>query len=955
MTRQRLGFILVLCVVVIFASVPVRATFGAASSDHPLSLVGAVPRLGDGPPDPGGGLTPAPLMPPDSAFPPAAAFPTVAEPLTSATTAVSPQPVLAVSPEPLTCGLLADFEQSGGWTSSSEPTGTLVESAEQRYSGAFSAKVSYNFSTGGNDYIAFQRAIPLGGQGTALTAWVYGDGSGHYLLALVQDSQGETWSFPFGQIQHAGWQQMIAPLDVLLPWPAGHVSGPSNGVLDYPIQFNALVLDDMPDTFVGSGTLYVDDLACSETLGGANLPPPPAFVLNGSLAGNAGGLLSGTLGDLIQASALAAQPGGATQPATGMQTAAQSGGAQPGGTQPGGGQWGGQPGGGQTGAQTGLSGSTANCALSVISPPNGATMPDGQPIKFEWTLNRTLAPDEYFFVVVTYPSQGKYALGGTFKDLSVAGREVMDGIRYNSYVMGRTSYTCSDTGQYYWQIQVRRQTGAAPDSNDPVLCFSGGGLTWKPWPNCTSQSPVAVAPTTTPAVPGIAVLPTDTPAAPAQPPAATAGEPAPVTAVPCGLTLVSPRHGARFGPEAKPLSLVWSYDRVLPDNQYFFVEVQYIKKDYEGQAGLGTRYQVGSYKDAANRVPEELRWTAERHGEWMVPGMLCLPGFSDDGWYQWTISVREKVMAQPSSFDKVICQSDVWSFNWTGCQQTNTSTCQLTLTAPPNNGQINPESRTASLGWQMNRALTPDEYYFVTVTYSHAGQQQRYGSWDESGYISNLRESRLDLWKPYILCADDGWYNWTVYVARRQGTQPAASDAVVCQSASGRFQWALCEPTDYQTQPQPTSGAPAAGCQVTLLGPPSGARFGPETENVVLQWQNNRPLNAQEYFFVNVEYPHGGLTWYDGTWRDAAQQRPDGTRDTQFALRKHLCQPGFSDTGQYTWYVVVMHQLGAEKSLHDGVLCQSEKRVFSWTGCAPPATPEPEYEDDDDSDGDEDD
>jgi hypothetical protein len=64
-------------------------------------------------------------------------------------------------------------------------------------------------------------------------------------------------------------------------------------------------------------------------------------------------------------------------------------------------------------------------------------------------------------------------------------------------------------------------------------------------------------------------------------------------------------------------------------------------------------------------------------------------------------------------------------------------------------------------------------------------------------------------------------------------------------------------------------------------------------------------------------------------------------------LGSHLCQPGFSDTGQYTWYVAVMHQFGAEKSLHDGVLCASEKRVFTWTGCAAPPTPAPEYDDDD--------
>ena len=44
------------------------------------------------------------------------------------------------------------------------------------------------------------------------------------------------------------------------PWPWTHISGPDNGTVDYPISFYALVLDDSPDTYVGSGTIYIDDL-----------------------------------------------------------------------------------------------------------------------------------------------------------------------------------------------------------------------------------------------------------------------------------------------------------------------------------------------------------------------------------------------------------------------------------------------------------------------------------------------------------------------------------------------------------------------------------------------------------------------------------------------------------------------------------------------------------------------
>jgi hypothetical protein len=64
----------------------------------------------------------------------------------------------------------------------------------------------------------------------------------------------------FGQVNHTGWQQMTAVLSPSQPWPSGHMSGPENGLIDYPITFQALVLDDGNDGFSGQGVLYIDDL-----------------------------------------------------------------------------------------------------------------------------------------------------------------------------------------------------------------------------------------------------------------------------------------------------------------------------------------------------------------------------------------------------------------------------------------------------------------------------------------------------------------------------------------------------------------------------------------------------------------------------------------------------------------------------------------------------------------------
>jgi hypothetical protein len=95
----------------------------------------------------------------------------------------------------------------------------------------------------------------------------------------VKDSAGETWQFSFGQVKHNDWQQMTAFLSPTQSWPAGHIDGPSNGIIDYPLTFQALVLDDGSDDFSGSGTLYVDDLASTEgTLPPAAAPTPSPAI-----------------------------------------------------------------------------------------------------------------------------------------------------------------------------------------------------------------------------------------------------------------------------------------------------------------------------------------------------------------------------------------------------------------------------------------------------------------------------------------------------------------------------------------------------------------------------------------------------------------------------------------------------------------------------------------------------
>ncbi len=167
-------------------------------------------------------------------------------------------------------GLFNDFETASNWRRGDEANGTFERSAAEVHAGDYAGELRYNFSTPTNDYVVFSSAQPLGGRPNQITAWVYGDGAGHFLNVWVKDSAGETRQYSFGQIKHTGWQQMSALLTPGQPWPAGSISGPDNGVLDYPISFQALVLDDGSDDFSGDGVIYIDDLASAEGM----VPPP---------------------------------------------------------------------------------------------------------------------------------------------------------------------------------------------------------------------------------------------------------------------------------------------------------------------------------------------------------------------------------------------------------------------------------------------------------------------------------------------------------------------------------------------------------------------------------------------------------------------------------------------------------------------------------------------------------
>ncbi|MBX0330113.1 glycosyl hydrolase [Oscillochloris sp. ZM17-4] len=157
---------------------------------------------------------------------------------------------------------LVSFDSLRGWRRTSQPNGTLRLSDAQAHGGGLSAQLDYSFTTRQNDYVSFEREqpIPLPGQPYALGVWVYGDGSTHGVKVWLRDAEGELLQYVLGSVGPPGWHFISAPIGGTVE-PGNHLEGRGNSRLDFPASLQAVVLDDMVDSFVGGGTIYLDDLS----------------------------------------------------------------------------------------------------------------------------------------------------------------------------------------------------------------------------------------------------------------------------------------------------------------------------------------------------------------------------------------------------------------------------------------------------------------------------------------------------------------------------------------------------------------------------------------------------------------------------------------------------------------------------------------------------------------------
>jgi len=193
----------------------------------------------------------------------------------------TPKPTATVEPSPepdvVLTGALVDFEQWGTWLRGDQATGELTQTTVQTKAGDYAAQLEYSFAGTAEDFVVFTQPRSIGGSPNAFAAWVYGDGSGHFLNLWIEDANGELWSVALGRVGSAGWQQMVGYLAPGLAWPSGHISGPDNGRVDYPVSFSSIVLD-RPGAGYLTGRLYIDEITASVGTVAGDASQPVAVV-----------------------------------------------------------------------------------------------------------------------------------------------------------------------------------------------------------------------------------------------------------------------------------------------------------------------------------------------------------------------------------------------------------------------------------------------------------------------------------------------------------------------------------------------------------------------------------------------------------------------------------------------------------------------------------------------------
>jgi flagellar hook assembly protein FlgD len=151
-----------------------------------------------------------------------------------------------------------DFATTSGYTAAGISGGSAkITSTTQRHGGTAGFKLDYGYtSTSKGSQISMSKTIA--GEPTAVSIWVYGDGSMSPIYLKVADATGETFQGLVGNAGVAGWKKMTLFAD----GSNGNYTrsgGDRDGVWDYPLKLTSAFVYKGSNG-VTSGSIFLDDV-----------------------------------------------------------------------------------------------------------------------------------------------------------------------------------------------------------------------------------------------------------------------------------------------------------------------------------------------------------------------------------------------------------------------------------------------------------------------------------------------------------------------------------------------------------------------------------------------------------------------------------------------------------------------------------------------------------------------
>jgi hypothetical protein len=146
---------------------------------------------------------------------------------------------------------LEDFENISQWSPSSYPDevpATFRQSGSLAHSGAHSGRLLYDFTTMEVTRAAYAVCDFEIGKPRAISIWVLGDGSGHWLRASLKDSSGQRLVVDFAR--QVDWKDEWREVTAFLP-EAGYA---------YPLHLVSVYLAEPDPEKRDEGAIYFDDL-----------------------------------------------------------------------------------------------------------------------------------------------------------------------------------------------------------------------------------------------------------------------------------------------------------------------------------------------------------------------------------------------------------------------------------------------------------------------------------------------------------------------------------------------------------------------------------------------------------------------------------------------------------------------------------------------------------------------